>query len=121
MEESLTNKPADNAAVDIVEQKKENTRDTLVLIFIGWLLLYALIWILIPRLLHGFDSTAFKVVRIFVGLIHSAFPLVLAFAVRHRATKVWVFILAGIFMFFSLISTVYYAFFEYFNQLLGHF
>ncbi|MBN1950759.1 MAG: DUF805 domain-containing protein [Bacteroidales bacterium] len=87
--------------------EKEFPADTLILIFVGWMLLVRAYYaIMLKYFPDFFTSLTFAVSTKFIALIWAVIPLSLAFAIRERNIQLVVFFAGGIYLTYSLYSLV---------------
>lgn len=85
-----------------------NQGDTIILIVVGWMVLSRLFWVVLPMVSKEYyTSDWFTPVSTILNIIWSFVPLALAFSVKDKSKQVILFVLAGLYIIFSLGQMLY--------------
>lgn len=84
------------------------TEDTIILIVVIWMVLSRLFFAVAPKLAgEQYTSHWFDMVNTVIGLMWAFVPFGLAFAVRNKTKQLTLFILGGVYLFYSLYDVVF--------------
>ena len=84
------------------------TEDTIILIVVVWMVFSRLFWAIAPKLTSGqFTPQWFETVNTVIGIMWAFVPFGLSFAVKSKSKQVALFILGGVYLFYSLFDVVF--------------
>ncbi len=100
VQEGIPEEGEDTASANTTEQ---NSGDNLILYAIVWMFLAKLFWAVLTKFVHDFYSTGwFKITNLLMNLVWAFLPLMLAFAIKDKSRQKILFVLAGLYLLYSL-------------------
>jgi uncharacterized membrane protein YhaH (DUF805 family) len=88
----------------------ENSKDSILLVVIFWMIFSRLFWLFMPKIMNNFFLGGwFKVANILIGIIWAVIPIVLSLTIKNKSKRILPLILGIIYLvitFFEIIITL---------------
>jgi uncharacterized membrane protein YhaH (DUF805 family) len=92
----------------LVNENDSSTEDTVILIVVIWMVFSRLFWAIAPKLADNqYTPQWFETINTLTGLIWAFVPFGLAFAVKGKTKQLALFVLGGVYLFYSLYDVVF--------------